>query len=71
VAKPDDFYRLYGLKQQALHGDCNEERPMVSSTHICIACEAASDSQHLVACFTISLAQWFQPLLILLPCCSC
>ncbi|KAF5836139.1 hypothetical protein DUNSADRAFT_6342 [Dunaliella salina] len=28
VAKPDDFYRLYGLKQQVLHGDCNEERPM-------------------------------------------
>lgn len=29
MAKPDDFYRLYGLKQQVLHGDCNEERPMV------------------------------------------
>lgn len=31
MAKPDDFYRLYGLKQQATRGDCNEERPMVGA----------------------------------------
>jgi acyl-CoA-binding protein len=28
TAKPDDFYRLYGLHMQALSGDNTSERPM-------------------------------------------